>query len=86
MSNTSSWKDVLQEFNDKRMKEGGRYIIPKKGSAEYGTIREMMGEKTDAVPLVPDKSITGEKKKQGRHPKADRLNNPRMLRPRSTTR
>ena len=39
MSNTMSWKDALKEFNDRRMKDGGRNTIPKKGTSEYGMIR-----------------------------------------------
>ena len=65
MSNTMSWKDALKEFNDKRVKDGGRYTIPKKGTSEYGMIRELMGEKSDAVPLAPDKSIAGGKVTRG---------------------
>ena len=58
MSNNLSWRDALKEFNDKRTKDGGKYTIPKRGTPEYGQVRELMGEKiTDAVPLKEDKAL-----------------------------
>ena len=30
MSNKLSWRDALKQFNDNRVKEGGKYTIPKK--------------------------------------------------------
>ena len=60
MSNNLSWRDALKQFNDKRIQEGGKYTIPKKGTPEYASVRELMGEKSDAVPLQPNQTVTGE--------------------------
>ena len=60
MSSNLSWKDALKEFNDKRKSDGGKYTIPKKGTPEYAQVRELMGEKSDAVPLKPDQTVTGQ--------------------------
>ena len=60
MTSNLSWRDALKEFNDKRTKEGGKYTIPKKGTPEYASVRELMGEKSDAVPLQPNQTVTGE--------------------------
>jgi len=61
MTNNLSWRDALKEFNDKRTKDGGKYSIPKRGTPEYAQVRELMGEKiTDAVPLKPNQTVTGE--------------------------
>ena len=60
MSNNLSWRDALKQFNDKRVQEGGKYTIPKKGTPEYASIRELMGEKSEAVPLKPDQTVTGQ--------------------------
>ena len=60
MSNNLSWRDALKQFNDKRVQEGGKYTIPKKGTPEYASVRELMGEKSDAVPLKPDQTVTGQ--------------------------
>ena len=60
MSSNLSWRDALKQFNDKRVQEGGKYTIPKKGTPEYASIRELMGEKSEAVPLKPDQTVTGQ--------------------------
>ena len=69
MSNNLSWRDALKQFNDKRTKEGGKYTIPKKGTPEYAQVREIMGEKlTDAVPLQPNQTVTGQTKPRAKKP------------------
>ena len=77
MSNNLSWRDALKEFNDKRTKDGGTYSIPNRGTPEYAQVRELMGEKiTDAVPLKPNQTVTGEERapSKSRSPKkANRL-------------
>ena len=60
MSDNLSWRDALKQFNDKRIQEGGKYTIPKKGTPEYARVRELMGEKSDAVPLQPNQTVTGQ--------------------------
>ena len=60
MSNNLSWRDALKQFNDKRAQEGGKYTIPKKGTPEYASVRELMGEKSEAVPLKPNQTVTGQ--------------------------
>ena len=60
MSNKLSWRDALKQFNDNRIKEGGKYTIPKKGTPEYASVRKLMGDDVDAVPLQPNKTITGQ--------------------------
>ena len=60
MSNNLSWRDALKQFNDKRVQEGGKYTIPKKGTPEYASVRELMGDKSDAVPLQPNQTVTGQ--------------------------
>ena len=60
MSNNLSWRDALKQFNDKRVQEGGKYTIPKKGTPEYASVRELMGEKSDAVELKPNQTVTGQ--------------------------
>ena len=61
MNNNLSWRDALKQFNDKRIQEGGKYTIPKKGTPEYASVRELMGEKiSDAVPLKPNQTVTGQ--------------------------
>ena len=60
MSNNLSWRDALKQFNDKRIQEGGKYTIPKKGTPEYASVRELMGEKSDAVDLKPNQTVTGQ--------------------------
>ena len=60
MSNNLSWRDALKQFKDKRIQEGGKYTIPKKGTPEYASVRELMGEKSDAVPLKPNQTVTGQ--------------------------
>ena len=60
MSNNLSWRDALKQFNDKRIQEGGKYTIPKKGTPEYASVRELMGEKSDAVELKPNQTVTGQ--------------------------
>ena len=60
MSNKLSWRDALKQFNDDRIKEGGKYSIPKKGTPEYATVRKLMGDDIDAVELKPNQTITGQ--------------------------
>ena len=60
MTTTISWLEALKQFNDERKKEGGKYIIPKKGTSEYSSIRQLMGDKSDAVELKPNQTITGQ--------------------------
>ena len=60
MSKNLSWRDALKQFNDKRIQEGGKYTIPKKGTPEYASVRELIGEKSDAVPLQPNQTVTGQ--------------------------
>ena len=60
MSKNLSWRDALKQFNDKRVQEGGKYTIPKKGTPEYASVRELMGEKSEAVPLKPNQTVTGQ--------------------------
>ena len=47
MSNKLSWRDALKQFNDDRIKEGGKYSIPKKGTPEYASVRKLMGDDVD---------------------------------------
>ena len=60
MSNKLSWRDALKQFNDDRIKEGGKYSIPKKGTPEYASIRKLMGDDGEAVELKPNQTITGQ--------------------------
>ena len=60
MSNKLSWRDALKQFNDDRIKEGGKYTIPKKGTPEYASVRKLMGDDIDAVELKPNQTITGQ--------------------------
>ena len=60
MSNKLSWRDALKQFNDDRIKEGGKYSIPKKGTPEYASVRKLMGEDIDAVELKPNQTVTGQ--------------------------
>ena len=60
MNNKLSWRDALKQINDNRVKEGGKYTIPKKGTPEYASVRKLMGDDVDAVPLQPNKTITGQ--------------------------
>ena len=60
MNNKLPWRDALKQFNDNRIKEGGKYTIPKKGTPEYASVRKLMGDDVDAVPLQPNKTITGQ--------------------------
>ena len=60
MSNKLSWRDALKQFNDDRIKEGGKYSIPKKGTPEYASVRKLMGDDMDAVELKPNQTITGQ--------------------------
>ena len=52
----------MKEFNDKRIKDGGKYTIPKKGTPGYASVRQLMGEKGDAVELKPNQTVTGQTK------------------------
>ena len=62
MSNKLSWRDALKQFNDDRIKEGGKYTIPpqKKGTPEYATVKRLQGEDIDAVELKPNQTVTGQ--------------------------
>ena len=66
MSNNLSWRDALKQFNDKRVSEGGKYTIPKKGTPEYASVRELMGEKSDAVDLKPNQTVTGKSRESSK--------------------
>ena len=61
-----SWRDALKQFNDKRVQEGGKYTIPKKGTPEYASVRELMGEKSDAVELKPNQTVTGKSRESSK--------------------
>ena len=82
MTSNLSWRDALKEFNDKRTKEGGKYTIPKKGTPEYASVRELMGEKSDAVPLQPNQTVTGQQLRETS--KADPQNSQPTPKKRST--
>ena len=56
MSTNLNWQQALKEFNSRRKEEGGKHIIPKKGSEEYVAVRKLMGD-TDAKPMVPDQPV-----------------------------
>ena len=66
MSHNLSWRDALKQFNDKRIQEGGKYTIPKKGTPEYASVRELMGEKSDAVDLKPNQTVTGKSRESSK--------------------
>ena len=66
MNNNLSWRDALKQFNDKRVQEGGKYTIPKKGTPEYASVRELMGEKSDAVELKPNQTVTGKSRESSK--------------------
>ena len=66
MSNNLLWRDALKQFNDKRIQEGGKYTIPKKGTPEYASVRELMGEKSDAVELKPNQTVTGKSRESSK--------------------
>ena len=66
MSNNLSWRDALKQFNDKRIQEGGKYTSPKKGTPEYASVRELMGEKSDAVELKPNQTVTGKSRESSK--------------------
>ena len=66
MSNNLSWRDALKQFNDKRISKGGKYTIPKKGTPEYASVRELMGEKSDAVELKPNQTVTGKSRESSK--------------------
>ena len=66
MNNNLSWRDALKQFNDKRIQEGGKYTIPKKGTPEYASVRELMGEKSDAVELKPNQTVTGKSRESSK--------------------
>ena len=56
MTNNLNWQQALKELNNRRKEEGGKHIIPKKGSEEYVAVRKLMGD-TDAKPMVPDQPV-----------------------------
>ena len=55
MTEKLTWHQALKNFNEKRKAEGGNYIIPKRGSDEYLSIRHLMGD--DAKPLKENKPV-----------------------------
>merc|ERR1712023_351513 len=60
MNNKLSWRDALKQFNDNRINDGEKYIIPKRGTPEYASVRKMMGDDGDAVEFKPNQTITGQ--------------------------
>ena len=72
MSNKLSWRDALKQFNDDRIKEGGKYTIPKKGSPEYASVRKLMCDDGDAIELKPNQTITGRDPPKPREPSKSR--------------
>ena len=56
MTTNLNWQQALKEFNSRRKEEGGKHIIPKKGSEEYVAVRKLMGD-IDAKPMVPDQPV-----------------------------
>ena len=56
MTTNLNWQQALKEFNSRRKEEGGKHIIPKKGTEDYVAVRKLMGD-TDAKPMVPDQPV-----------------------------
>jgi len=73
MSDKLSWNQALKDFNEKRKAEGGKYIIPKKGSEEYIAVRKLMGD-TGASPMEPSKHVKEQMKRaSSRTPPKEKL-------------
>ena len=73
MSDKLSWNQALKDFNEKRKAEGGKYIIPKKGSEEYMTVRKLMGD-TGATPMESSKPVKEQMKRaSSRTPPKEKL-------------
>ena len=43
MSNKLSWRDALKQFNDDRIKEGGKYVTPKKRQSRICISKKING-------------------------------------------
>ena len=56
MTTNLNWQQALKEFNSRRKEEGGKHIIPKKGTEDYVAVRKLMGD-TDAKSMVPDQPV-----------------------------
>ena len=53
---------ILKTFNDDRKaSEGGKYMIPTKGTVEYAKVRALVEEKINAKEIKPEESIAGKK-------------------------
>ena len=73
MSDKLSWNQALKDFNEKRKAEGGKYIIPKKGSEEYMAVRKLMGD-TGATPMESSKPVKEQMKRaSSRTPPKEKL-------------
>ena len=58
----NSWLEALKAWNAKK---GGKYMIPKKGTAEYDEVRKMMGEpKKESMPKMEAKPKKERKDKE----------------------
>ena len=73
MSDKLSWNQALKDFNERRKAEGGKYMIPKKGSEEYMSVRKLMGD-TDAKPMESSKPVKEQMKRaSSRTPPKEKL-------------
>ena len=73
MSDKLSWTQALKDFNEKRKAEGGKYMIPKKGSEEYMAVRKLMGD-TGATPMESSKPVKEQMKRaSSRTPPKEKL-------------
>ena len=73
MSDKLSWNQALKDFNERRKAEGGKYMIPKKGSEEYIAVRKLMGD-TDAEPMESSKPVKEQiKRASSRTPPKEKL-------------
>jgi hypothetical protein len=59
------WIEALKEYN---AKHGGKYVIPRKGTAEYDAVRALMGSSAASEPKVvmPKKEYLEEHKRLDR--------------------
>lgn len=59
------WIEALKEYN---AKHGGKYVIPRKGTAEYDAVRSLMGSSAASEPKVvmPKKEYLEEHKRLDR--------------------
>lgn len=65
----NSWLEALKAYNAKK---GGKYMIPKKGTAEYEEVRKMMGEpKKESMPKMEEKPMMEKKPKMARKHKME---------------